>query len=68
MIHIKYKQIMTWSIDNKSKYYAPQTHETVYYSYIIDWYTNYYSIEVIGTLEGWLFQVLFVEKDVPSEW
>jgi hypothetical protein len=26
--------------------------KSVYYSYIIDWYTNYYSIEVIGTLEG----------------
>ena len=68
MIHIKYQQIMTWSIDNKSKYYAPQTHEIRLLHYIIDWYTNYYSIEVIGALEGWLFHVLFVEKYVPSEW
>ena len=26
IIYIKYQQIMTWSTDNKSKYYSPATH------------------------------------------
>ena len=36
---------MTWSTDNKSKYYAPPI-------YAIDWNMNYYSFVVIGTSDG----------------